>query len=282
MRAGRCYKPPRRRLYQADGCPYTATVDGLVPQPSTDCQVSSQRPKWRNWQTRRIQNPVGFTARVGSIPTFGIQESAEFMPLRQAQLRRMKCRYHQMDDPDQVLRQIKIQVDQLHQVRALFPHMSKDLIGHQQCRTAPLYRGFGYDITFSFAQPLTEEDIDRCHAIGDWINQSFVIRLWALLESHGVLGNEGSGKKIDDSLAGHDEVDILRRLRHEFAHSGGHYDPNDTDERRLFERIVKHFGVTLEDHPPDHPGFPIPIDRVLMPLAEGCKRYVEALAWKGQ
>ena len=28
-------------------------------------------PKWRNWQTRRTQNPVPFTGRVGSIPTFG-------------------------------------------------------------------------------------------------------------------------------------------------------------------------------------------------------------------
>ena len=29
------------------------------------------RPKWRNWQTRRIQNPVRFTPGEGSIPSFG-------------------------------------------------------------------------------------------------------------------------------------------------------------------------------------------------------------------
>ncbi len=29
-------------------------------------------PEWRNWQTRRIQNPVRFTPGVGSTPTFGI------------------------------------------------------------------------------------------------------------------------------------------------------------------------------------------------------------------
>ena len=29
-------------------------------------------PKWRNWQTRRTQNPVGLTPRVGSTPTFGM------------------------------------------------------------------------------------------------------------------------------------------------------------------------------------------------------------------
>jgi hypothetical protein len=26
---------------------------------------------WRNWQTRGIQNPVGFTPREGSTPSFG-------------------------------------------------------------------------------------------------------------------------------------------------------------------------------------------------------------------
>ena len=33
-------------------------------------------PKWRNWQTRRTQNPVGRESRVGSIPTFGISNRA--------------------------------------------------------------------------------------------------------------------------------------------------------------------------------------------------------------
>ena len=33
-------------------------------------EVPSQ-PKWRNWQTRGIQNPVALKGRVGSIPTFG-------------------------------------------------------------------------------------------------------------------------------------------------------------------------------------------------------------------
>jgi hypothetical protein len=28
-------------------------------------------PEWRNWQTRRTQNPLSFTGRVGSIPSSG-------------------------------------------------------------------------------------------------------------------------------------------------------------------------------------------------------------------
>jgi phosphofructokinase-like protein len=34
--------------------------------------IIEARPKWRNWQTRRTQNPVGLTPRVGSTPTFGM------------------------------------------------------------------------------------------------------------------------------------------------------------------------------------------------------------------
>jgi phosphofructokinase-like protein len=43
-------------------------------QPFTTAEegYASAEPKWRNWQTRRTQNPVGREARVGSIPTFGI------------------------------------------------------------------------------------------------------------------------------------------------------------------------------------------------------------------
>ena len=33
-------------------------------------------PEWRNWQTRGTQNPVGFTPRVGSIPSSGTMNKA--------------------------------------------------------------------------------------------------------------------------------------------------------------------------------------------------------------
>jgi hypothetical protein len=40
-------------------------------------------PKWRNWQTRRTQNPVGLTPRVGSTPTFGTQGRRRAWPVEQ-------------------------------------------------------------------------------------------------------------------------------------------------------------------------------------------------------
>ena len=47
-------------------------------QPSKNLILTTRQPKWRNWQTRRIQNPVRFTPGVGSTPTFGIS-SADLM-----------------------------------------------------------------------------------------------------------------------------------------------------------------------------------------------------------
>ncbi len=39
-------------------------------------------PEWRNWQTRGTQNPVGFTPRVGSIPSSGTINSISFRHFR--------------------------------------------------------------------------------------------------------------------------------------------------------------------------------------------------------
>jgi hypothetical protein len=36
------------------------------------------KPKWRNWQTRWIQNPVQLTLSVGSSPTFGTLQKCAF------------------------------------------------------------------------------------------------------------------------------------------------------------------------------------------------------------
>src|SRR5438046_2674009 len=52
---------PRSRKYR--GIPWA--------NASHNRRYSGQAPKWRNWQTRRTQNPVPREGRVGSTPTFG-------------------------------------------------------------------------------------------------------------------------------------------------------------------------------------------------------------------
>jgi hypothetical protein len=56
-----------------------------------ECQFPPRipEPEWRNWQTRETQNLVGFTARVGSIPSSGTNRIND---LRQRWLSRAMAR----------------------------------------------------------------------------------------------------------------------------------------------------------------------------------------------
>lgn len=178
-----------------------------------------------------------------------------------------------MDRYSEIVSQIKYQWRTLLSTRAVFPHMRGNMVGATKCSTAPLYRNRGYDISFNFAEPLTIERIREVNGIGYWINQNYVIRVYALLDSYGVISQTTS---IDSQLSGHEEIDILRRLRNEFAHTSGWYDSSDPDKKRLRERIITHFSLRAENHPEEHRKFPIPIDKVLLPLTQGCEKYVEA------
>jgi hypothetical protein len=172
-----------------------------------------------------------------------------------------------------ILSQIDTQLGKLLSTRAVFPYMKENLVGETSCRTASLYRHYGFDISFTFAEPLTAEKIGEINEIGHWINQNYVVRLCALLESCHVVPKN---RRINKELAGHEEVEILRTLRNVFAHTAGWYRDTDARERRLRERIIQHFSLKPENHPASGRMFPIPIDEVLIPLTEGCKRYVEA------
>ena len=170
--------------------------------------------------------------------------------------------------------EIDAQLRKLLSTRAVFPYMKEDMIGAKSCRTAPLYQHYGLDISFSFAEPLTAENIGEINEIGYWINQNYLVRLCALLESYHVVPKN---RPINKELAGHEEVDILKKLRNVFAHTAGWYHNTDAEERRLRNRIIDHFSLKQANHPVSSRMFPIPIDEVVIPLTEGCKRYLEAL-----
>src|SRR5690606_4015470 len=117
----------------------------------------------------------------------------------------------------EVLELIDRQLDFHVQARAYFPYMGNSPVGQSSFRTPPFYSVRGHDMSFHFDQPLTQGDVDRIRAIGHWINQNYFVRLCALLESFGIIPREGDGR-LDQSLPGFDDVDIVRRLRNAFAH----------------------------------------------------------------
>jgi hypothetical protein len=177
--------------------------------------------------------------------------------------------------PD-VATQIDEQIEFLHLCRSTFPHLSDQLVGAKRFPTAPYYRNKGMEIFFEFSSPLTQQFIDQFNDLGHWINQNFVLRLFAVMESNGLISETIC---IRTEIEGHEELDILRRLRQKFAHGSSSYDPADPEKKKLYDRIVSHFNLDPNDYPEKEGKYPIPIDRVLIPLSKACRRY--ALAAEG-
>lgn len=116
---------------------------------------------------------------------------------------------------------------------------------------------------------------DRCNTeAGHWINEAFVIRLWAVLEAHHIVDGV---KKIDPTLPGASVVDLCRHLRQRFAHATGRI--KGKDARRLDSKLREVFGLGDQSS--------IFVDRfilskgdVLRPMHAQCRAYAEALLEK--
>jgi len=105
---------------------------------------------------------------------------------------------------------------------------------------------------------------------GHWISEAFVVRLWAVLEAHRIVG----ARTIVKSLDGADEVRVCRMLRNQIAHSkaeitGAKARHLDRTVRRVFK---------LGDQKSLFEGkFVLSKDTVLRPMHEACLRYSHAL-----
>jgi hypothetical protein len=170
---------------------------------------------------------------------------------------------------DQVLAEIDRQVAFLVRCRAVFPRLARHLVGQTSFDAPPYYRQHGHDVEVQLAEPMTEEFIDDLNRLAHWLNENFILRLWAVLDSNGFY------KPGIEAIAGQDEMDITRRLRNMIGH-GGFYDPDDRDKKRLYDRIVQHFHVDSQSYIDDPTVYPLGVAQVLVPLAGGCKRYVVA------
>jgi len=179
-----------------------------------------------------------------------------------------------MSEAQRIIEQIDIQLRNLLNIRAMFPTIKDNMVGQTKFQTAPFYQNKGLNIVFNLSSPLTLEKINEINEIGRWANQSFIVRLCALLESYQVIPQNGQ-RHINQKLDGHEEVDILRRLRNVIAHTSGRYNPNNPEEKKLYMRIAEKYSVKIKN-PETSTEFSLDIDTLLFPLADGCKRYVNA------
>ena len=158
----------------------------------------------------------------------------------------------------EIMHQIDIQLRTLMHIRAMFPTMGSNMIGQTNAIPPPFYQMHGFRIELRFEKPLTDEQINVMNNIGRWVNQSFIIRLCALLESYHIIPPKGHGH-INKQFDGHEAIDIIRRLRDVFAHTSGRYNPNKRRENKLYRRIIESYSINAED-PSTASEFSVPID----------------------
>ena len=155
--------------------------------------------------------------------------------------------------------------------RAFFPYTSLALEGAKGPLKAPYYEQYGHNVYLFSENGLTKDDINRMNDMAHHMNQNFIVRLCSLLESKNIMSK---AVKIDKSLPGNKDLDILRRLRHVFAHSSGKYNPKDKKQKKLYNDLNAHY----DPKPLDLEDFTLSIDTVLQPMLVNCRKYLEAKA----
>jgi hypothetical protein len=178
-----------------------------------------------------------------------------------------------MSVADDVGAEIDRQVEFLHRCRSVFPRLQSNMAGQTEFEAPQYYRQLGYNVSVKLAQPMTAEFIDGLFELGHWLNENFVTRLWAILESNQIVSKTS---KIDQGLENWRDVDLLRRLRNKIGHGSGAYDPADAEKKKLFDAIVQHYNVPGGYSYFEVEKYPIGVGQVLVPMAQGCKKYTAA------
>ena len=83
-----------------------------------------------------------------------------------------------------ILKELDELMLKLKNTRAYFPFIPSSFEGKTEIETAPFYSKVGFSVFFKFDKPLTIEQINKNNELGHFINQNFVVRLYAMLETH--------------------------------------------------------------------------------------------------
>ncbi|MDP2234238.1 MAG: hypothetical protein Q8K89_11415, partial [Actinomycetota bacterium] len=114
---------------------------------------------------------------------------------------------------------------------------------------------------------LTSEVRDSHNRVGELQNENFIVRLWALLESHGFT-------KPIRSAAHSKDIRLLKELRQHYAHGTGYFNPEKRRHISLRRKVGRHFGLSDDEL---GPGIPTTITTVLEPLYLASREYALAV-----
>ncbi|MFO7445170.1 MAG: hypothetical protein R6W90_02340 [Ignavibacteriaceae bacterium] len=163
----------------------------------------------------------------------------------------------------EIIEQINLIHNLFVESRAAFPYYSLD-------GQPPLISGSRTSIFIHPPTPMTNNDKIYRNNIAHFQNQNFLVRLFAVLQYHGVYNN------FDKSLPGATGLDILKRLRNEFGHGLGLYNPKNQRDRKLMKDIIDHF--TFEKK--GYLDYPLNKDILIKGIISESKIYIKELSKK--
>lgn len=159
--------------------------------------------------------------------------------------------------------------DRFVTVRAAFPKARPSDLGKGHIESKRWYRLQGKHLRLAFQEPIDERTIETINACGYWVNQSFVVWIGSILKDKLKVGS-----KPDQSLPGHEDVDLAIRLRNRIAHDVGRFNPSLPKAKVAFNDIQR-----LYDPPePDSDKYNLHIDAVLEVMFKGVLTYARAMA----
>jgi hypothetical protein len=175
---------------------------------------------------------------------------------------------------DEVIKAIDDVWNGFFKCRSHFPLITKEHIGGNTIPITPYYMRGGHSVEIRFGCIIDQAMFNEMLATGHWINQNFIVRLCATLESFQIISTDKKIKTNHD-LDGASHVDIVRRLRHRIAHSSGRFDPESKKDCKTLEVMNEILGRDYKAE--GRTEWPLAIDFVLTPLRDGCSRYVRNL-----
>ncbi len=169
--------------------------------------------------------------------------------------------------------EIKKQIEVLNEIfrdsRAYYPYIPDEFVGKSPEFT---FNKAYTKVYYSYNHTITKEEQLYNNKIAHFLNQNFIVRLYAVLQYFGIYDN------IDSTLTGYYELDILKRLRNKFGHGIGHYNKNNSKDKKLMKDIVNYFPLEKKEYS----DFPINIDIVIGKIITASKQYCEAMFKKSK
>lgn len=176
-----------------------------------------------------------------------------------------------MHDVNNIITEINDLEDIYLRCKSIFPVLDSSLIGKTSFQTAQYYQWRGYSVSINTGNPITRDFIDRYAKIGKWINENAIIRLFGILYYHKQVGMH---YRIDRKLPGGEDVRYCCWIRNVVTKTRLNYEPETEDNIKLREKLIAFYN--LEPNEYSEGQISTPVDKVIQPMFEGCRRYLRA------